>query len=140
MLNSRWTLLALPALGLAMALLPAARAADEHPVVALVRSKVKDPAKPFALLVTIKAKAGKGKELEAAFAPCVAATKKEPGCLAYELNRDPDDPLAYLMYEKFKGVAALEDHLKRAHTVKLLKALESLTEGGPRAKVYACPD
>jgi quinol monooxygenase YgiN len=136
----RPSLLALPALGLALALaLSTARAAADHPVVALVKSKVKDPGKPFALLVTIKAKEGKQKELEAAFAPCIAATKKEPGCVAYELNRDPDDPAVYLMYEKFKSVAALEDHLKRAHTVKLLKALGALTDGGPRAKVYAAP-
>ena len=30
-----------------------ARAEDEHPVITLVKSKVKDPAKPFALFVTI---------------------------------------------------------------------------------------
>jgi len=136
MLSRRLLLLALPALVLALA---AARAED-HPVVALVKTKVKDPGKPFALLVTIKAKAGKEKELEAAFAPCVAATKKEAGCLAYELNRDPDDPSVYLMYEKFKGLAALEAHLKEAHTVKLLEALGPLTDGGPKAKVYAVPE
>src|SRR5437660_9475153 len=89
----------------------AAAGAQDHPAVALVKSKVKDPAKPFALIVTIKAKAGKGKELEAAFAPCIAATKKEAGCLAYELNRDPDNPTVYVMFEKFRNLAALETHL-----------------------------
>jgi quinol monooxygenase YgiN len=117
-----------------------ARGADDHPVVALVKSKVKDPSKPFALLVTIKAKAGKEKEVEAVFAPCIAATKKEAGCLAYELNRDPDDPTTYLMYEKFKSVSALADHLKQDHTTKLLKALETLTDGEIKAKVYAVPE
>jgi quinol monooxygenase YgiN len=114
--------------------------ADDHPVVALVKSKVKDPTKPFALLVPIKAKAGKGKELEAAFAPCIAATKKEAGCLAYELNRDADDPTAYVMFEKFKSVAALEEHLKQEHTMKLFKAMESLTDGEIKAKVYVVPE
>jgi quinol monooxygenase YgiN len=132
-------LLCLPALLLPLALSPA-RAEDDHPVVAMVKSKVKDPAKPLALLVTIKAKAGKEKDVEAAFAPCIAATKKEPGCLAYELNRDTDHPEVYVMYEKFKGVAALADHLKRAHTQKLLKALPPLTDGEIKAKVYAVPE
>jgi hypothetical protein len=36
-----------------------AQGAEEHPVVTLVKSKVKDPAKPFALFVTIKAKRGR---------------------------------------------------------------------------------
>jgi quinol monooxygenase YgiN len=131
---------------LALALLPlvgafsAARGADDHPVVALVKSKVKDPAKPFALFVTIKAKAGKEKELAEAFAPCLIATKKEAGCLAYELNRDPDDPVIYVMVEKFKNVAALEAHLKQEHTTKLLKALEPLTDGEIKAKVYTVPE
>jgi len=114
--------------------------ADDHPAVALVKSKVKDPTKPFALLVTIKAKPGKGKELEAAFAPCIAATKKEPGCLAYELNRDADDPTAYVMFEKFKSVAALEEHLKQDHTKKIFKAMESLADGEIKAKVYLVPE
>ena len=139
MQTPRSWLLALPVLALA-GLSSAAPGAEDHPVVALVKSKVKDPAKPFALLVTIKAKAGKEKELEAAFAPCIAATKKESGCLAYELNRDPDDPTAYVMFEKFKNVAALEAHLKQEHTTKLLKALESLTDGELKAKVYTVPE
>jgi quinol monooxygenase YgiN len=139
MLTPRSWLLALPVLALA-GLPPAASGGQEHPAVALVKSKVKDPRKPFALIVTIKAKPGKGKELEAAFTPCIAATKKEPGCLAYELNRDPDDPTAYVMFEKFKNVAALEAHLKSEHTAKLLKALEPLTEGQIKAKVYEVPE
>jgi len=132
-------LVAIPAISLSIGL-SMARAEDDHPVVALVKSKVKDPAKPFALVVTIKAKAGKEKDLEAAFAPCLAATRKEPGCVAYELNRDPDDPTVYLMFEKFKSIAALNEHLKQAHTQKLLKALGTLTEEGPKAKVYVVPD
>jgi quinol monooxygenase YgiN len=130
---------ALAVLAVAGAMAPA-RAADEHPVITLVKSKVKDPAKTFALVVTIKAKSGKEKDVEAAFAPCITATKKEPGCLAYELNRDPDDPTTYVMYEKFKSVAALADHLKQEHTQKLLKSLEPLTEGEIKAKVYTVPE
>jgi quinol monooxygenase YgiN len=87
-----------------------------------------------------KAKAGKEKDVEAAFSPAIAATKKETGCLAYELNRDPDDPTSYVMYEKFKSVAARADHLKQDHTTKLLKALEPLTDGEIKAKVYAVPE
>jgi hypothetical protein len=84
-------LLALPALALA-GLLAAAPAGQDHPAVALVKSKVKDPGKPFALLVTIKAKPGKGKELEAAFAPCIAATKKEPGLPRLRVEPGPGRP------------------------------------------------
>jgi quinol monooxygenase YgiN len=116
------------------------RAAEEHPVVALVKSKVKDPNKPFAMIVTFKVKAGKEKEFEAAFVPCLAATHKEPGCISYELNRDPDDPTTYFMYEKFKSVAALDAHIKMGHTQTLLKTVGTLTEGDPKVKVYTVPE
>jgi quinol monooxygenase YgiN len=139
MLTLRSSLLALALLALAGAF-SVTLGADDHPAVALVKSKVKDPAKPFALFVTIKAKAGKEKELEAAFAPCIAATKKEAGCLAYELNRDPDEPTTYVMFEKFKNLAALEAHLKQEHTAKLFKAIEPLTDGEIKAKVYTVPE
>ena len=135
----RCLLLAVPALAF-VGLLQAAQGAQEHPVVALVKSKVKDPAKPFAMLVTITAKAGKEQDLEATFALCINASKKEAGCLAYELNRDPDEPASYVLFEKWKDVAALDTHLKAEHTTKLLKALEGLTDGEIKAKVYTVPE
>jgi hypothetical protein len=54
-------------------------AADDHPVIKLVKSKVQDPAKPFALIVTFKVKKGNEKAFEEAFAPALLATRKEPG-------------------------------------------------------------
>ena len=132
----RALLLALP-----LAVLSAnGRAADdENPVVKLIKSKVKDPAKPFALIVTFKVKAGNEKKFEEAFAPALAATRKEPGCVAYYLNRDPDAPNTYVMYEQFKGVAGLDAHLKEKHTQTLLSTVIPMTEGEPKIKVYAVP-
>ena len=136
---TRCTLLfALSALVVAGALAEA-RAEDDHPVVALVKSKVKDTTKPFALLVEFKVKEGKAKDFEAAFVPALAATKKEPGCIAYELNHDPDHPDTYIMYEKFKSVGALDAHIKMKYTETLLKTVGELTVGGPKVKVYSAP-
>ncbi len=135
----RCSLLALPALFLG-ACLSDARGQDENPVVKLIKSKVKDPAKPFAILVTFKVKAGKEADFEAAFRPCLAATKKEPGCVSYELNRDPDEPAVYVMYEKFRGLPALEDHLKQKHTQTLLSTVIPMCEGDLSVKVYAVPE
>ncbi|AMV27920.1 autoinducer-2 (AI-2) modifying protein LsrG [Gemmata sp. SH-PL17] len=115
-------------------------AADENPVVALIKSKVKDEKKPFALLVTFKVKAGNEKKFEEAFAPALVATRKEPGCVAYYLNRDPDEPTTYVMYEHFKGIAALEAHMKEKHTGTLLGTVIPMCEGEPKIKVLAVPE
>jgi len=113
------------------------RAADEeHPVVKLIKSKVKDTKKPFALVVSFKVKAGSEKAFEEAFAPCLVATRKEPGCVAYVLHRDPDEANVFVMYEQFKSIAAIEEHLKAKHTETLLKTVATLTEGDAKIKVY----
>lgn len=120
-------------------LLSPAIAQDEHPVITLVKSKVKDPNKPFALTVEFRVKPGKERDFEAVFAPCLVATRKEPGCIVYYLNRDPDDPQLYIMYEQFKGVEALDYHMKQKHTRELLAGVGPLTEGEPKVKVWLLP-
>ncbi len=135
----RGLLLAVPVFAFALA--PSeARAQDEHPAVKLIKSKIKDVKKPFALIVEFKVKAGKEKEFEEAFAPCLVATRKEPGCVAYYLNRDADHPEVYIMYEHFKSIAAVEEHLKQKHTETLLKTVGPLTDGDLKIKVLLVPE
>jgi quinol monooxygenase YgiN len=136
----RALLLAVPLLALVWASAPAGAADEENPVIKLVKSKVKDPAKPFALIVTFKVKAGNEKKFEEAFAPCLVATRKEKGCVAYYLNRDPDHPELYVMYEQFRGVEGLAAHMKEKHTETLLSTVIPMCDGDPTIKVYAVPE
>jgi quinol monooxygenase YgiN len=136
----RALLLALPMAALVAASASADKPAEEdNAVVKMVKAKVKDPTRTFALLVTFKVKAGNEKKFEAAFVPALAATRKEPGCVAYHLNRDPDHPNTYVMYESFKGVAGLQAHLKEKHTQILLDTVVPLCESGPDVKVLQVP-
>jgi quinol monooxygenase YgiN len=130
---------AVPALLLLVGL-SEARAQEEHPAVKLIKSKVKDPKKPFAITVEFKVKAGKEKEFEAAFAPALKATRQEPGCVAYFLNRDTEHPDVYVMYEQFKSVDAVAEHLKAKHTQTLLATVGPLTDGEPKIKVLTVPE
>jgi quinol monooxygenase YgiN len=133
----RALLLAAP---LAVLLSAGTRAEEENPVVKLIKSKVKDEKKPFAILVTFKVKAGNEKKFEEAFAPCLIATRKEAGCVAYFLNRDTDEPNTYIMYEQFKGIPALEAHLKEKHTQTLLATVIPMCDGDPKIKVLSVPE
>lgn len=134
----RAALLAIPLATLVLSA-PAA-AQDENPVVKLIKSKVKDEKKTFAILVTFKVKAGKEKEFEAAFAPALVATRKEAGCVAYFLNRDPDAPSNYIMYESFKGIPGLEAHMKEKHTQTLLATVLPMCDGDPKIQVLTVPE
>ena len=129
--------LAVPALALAVSF-SGARPDDEkeNPVVTIVKSKVKDKTKAFGMSVTFKVKAGSEKEFEEAFIPCAKATRKEAGCLAYQFNRDLDEPSNFVVYEQFKNVAALEEHAKSKHVSELLPKIGPLLDGDPKVKVF----
>jgi quinol monooxygenase YgiN len=111
-------------------------AADEHPVITAVKGDLKDPTKPFLLLVKFKAKPGAGPKLEAAFNECAKATRQEKGVLTYELNRNAVKDGEYVAYEKWKNLDGLAEHLAAAHTVALLKAMPEWVEGGPEILVF----
>lgn len=113
-----------------------ARAEEENPIVTLVKTKVKQPGQPFGMTVTFKVRSGSEKSFEDAFTPCVAATRKEPGNLAYYLNRDVDDPSSFMVFERFQSIPALEAHARAPHVAELLKQIGPLLEGPPSVKVY----
>ena len=45
----------------------------------------------------------------------VAETRKEAGCLNYDLHRSADDPGLFLFYENWESLAHLERHAESAH-------------------------
>jgi quinol monooxygenase YgiN len=120
------------ALTVVLAIATVAPAADDHPVVAAAKKELKHPDKPFAMWVTVTAKAGKEKELEEAFLACQKDVRKEKGYLAYDINRGADRK--YFFYEKWKSVDGLADHLAAAHTQKLLKQFADLLDGDPKVE------
>ena len=126
------------AVALAGTLLVASRTPSEekeNPIAALVKAAVKDPAKPFTLVIHLKVKEGSEEKLEAAFAKAVKVTRQEKGNRAYDLNRDTKTPTAYLVYERWQSVAALEAHLKSSHITALLAELGDLLASPPEAHV-----
>jgi quinol monooxygenase YgiN len=111
-------------------------AEDDHPIVTQVKEKLKDPAKPFTLGIRLKIKADKGKDFEAAFAPALKETRKEKGCLAYDLNKSSDDESIYVLYERWTNLPALATHLKTPHMEKLLASVHDYFEGSPEIRVF----
>jgi quinol monooxygenase YgiN len=124
---------------LLVASLAARRAPGEEksqPIVDQVKAAVKDPAKPFTMLVHLQVKEGDGEKLEAAFAKAIKPTRKEKGCLTYDLSRDAKTPTHYLVYERWQNVDALDAHLKTAHITALLTELADLLASPPEVRVH----
>ena len=126
------------ALALATLLCNSGVAAEDHPVVKQMKEKLKHPDKPFTMLVTLQIKHGKEKAFEEAFLEAQKGTKKEKGCIAYEINRDTDHPEVFVLIEKWKNIDGLVDHLTQDHTTKLLKLFGDMVEKSS-IKVYTVP-
>jgi quinol monooxygenase YgiN len=108
----------------------------ENPIVGQVKAAVGDPGKPFTLIVRLKVKDGATAKFEAAFAKATKATRQEKGNRAYDLNRDPKTPTAYLVYERWQNLAALETHLKSPHITALFAELGDLVAAPPEASIF----
>jgi quinol monooxygenase YgiN len=104
-----------------------------HPVVAAVKPKLTDPNHPFTMLVRLKAGEGAADRIIEAFRPAIKASREESGCIAYDLNREGADGNSFLVYERWKNLAALEAHLKTPHIKKLLADLEANLTVHPRS-------
>jgi quinol monooxygenase YgiN len=108
----------------------------DHPILTAVKAQVKDPQKPFTMMVYILVRGEKAIDFETAFTPCIQATRLEEGCIAYDLNRSGVDPCRYLNYERWSSVAALDAHLQAPHTVKLLSTIASYLASEPQIDVF----
>ncbi len=70
------------------------------------------------LAVHVIIKAGKEDESIAHMLPLEAETRKEPGCLAYVVQRSRENPRHFLIYEQYKDDDALEAHRASPHFQK----------------------
>lgn len=116
-----------------------AYAQDEEPeiITRLKKEKVKGA---FTLIVHLQVKKGEEKGFLEAAKPCIEATRKEKGCVAYELHQDLEDPTKFVFFEKWKSPQALADHFKEEHLKKLGVALHKVLEGKPKFAVYKLAD
>lgn len=125
----------LPALVLAALVVhvPAVRSQEKEPDLATRAKAFKGP---FTLIVHLQVKKGEEKGFIEAAKPCIAATRKEAGCVAYELHQDKSDPTKFVFFEKWKNGEALVKHLNEEHTKKLVGGLGAVLEGSPKFSLY----
>lgn len=84
---------------------------------------------PFTLVSRFQIKDGAQLECEAAFAEATAATRKEPGAVAYDLSRDAKDATRYVVYERWKSLSDLAVHLRTPYITSLIATLQGILVG-----------
>lgn len=61
----------------------------------------------------------------------ITATHAEPGCIAYTLHRDLDDPARFVIVEKWASPEALAEHAETPHLKQLFSDLGPLLAAPP---------
>jgi quinol monooxygenase YgiN len=75
--------------------------------------------KPVTLVVTFQARPGKEAELRKTLTGLLAPTRREAGCINYDLHVAPDDPSKFLFYENWASKAHLDSHGETPHIQNL---------------------
>jgi quinol monooxygenase YgiN len=69
---------------------------------------------------------GKEDELVALLHDLLKPTRKEPGCIRYELNQEVDNPRAFTFAEKFANREAFDAHNQAPHVERFRKQSQGL--------------
>lgn len=99
------------------------------------RACLKDPNKPFALVARIPVKDGTQARFEAAFSQAIAATRREAGVLTFHLNREATNGTRYLVYERWKSLSDLENHLRTPYIATLMSITDEVLAAVPEFQV-----
>lgn len=92
--------------------------------------------KTVTVVATFEARPGKETELRNALIGLVAPTRKEAGCLNYDLHILPENPGKFLFHENWTTKAALDVHLQTPHIQALLPRVGELCVAQPEIVVW----
>jgi quinol monooxygenase YgiN len=91
---------------------------------------------PVTVIASFQARPGKEADLCAALTGLLAPTRKESGCLNYDLHVSADNPGRFLFHENWSSQADLDAHLKSPHLRKLLSQLGTLCADSPLVSLW----
>jgi quinol monooxygenase YgiN len=75
-----------------------------------------------------KAKEGKTEEVKQALSSLIAPTRREEGCISYDLHQSHDDPSQFMFYETWESKAAIDNHMQTPHIGAVVSRVDELVE------------
>jgi quinol monooxygenase YgiN len=98
--------------------------------------KAEVPKGAVVLTAMVKAKQGQEDAVEEALLALVEPTRKEPGCLCYNLHQSKSDPTQFMFYEQWASKGDLDAHGKTPHMKALGAKLKGKTDKGGGVVLY----
>ena len=94
------------------------------------------PKEGIILVAMVKAKSGQEEAVKEALESLVEPTRKEAGCLCYNLHQGKTNKAQFMFYEQWASQAALDAHGKTPHMKSLHAKLEGKTVAGGGVTFY----
>lgn len=88
------------------------------------------------VVAEFQARDGKEAEARAALLTLIEPTRKEEGCVQYDLHVLHDRPGKFLFFENWNSRTDLERHLASAHLMALSAKISELFVGPPRVDLF----
>ncbi|HYK89159.1 MAG TPA: putative quinol monooxygenase [Acidobacteriota bacterium] len=89
------------------------------------------------VIAHIRARQGRQEELRKLLTGLVGPTRKEAGCIRYQLYRNNVDPQDFTFVEEWESDASLDTHLKKPHLQAAFAAFSDLVDGTPAVNRYS---
>ena len=88
------------------------------------------------VVARIPAKPDKVAELKSVLLALPGPTRKEAGCIAYQLLQNAKDPTDFTFVEEWESPEALDEHLKTEHIARALARFPDLLDGEADIRIY----
>ena len=88
------------------------------------------------VIATFEARPGKEAELKQALIDLVAPTRKEAGCLNYDLHILSENPGRFLFHENWTSKELLDAHSKSPHLLALAPRVKDLCVAPPEITLW----
>jgi quinol monooxygenase YgiN len=94
------------------------------------------PVTPLRVIARVMATAEHVARVQEILSALVEPTRRESGCLSYELLQNGSDPAEFVFIEKWTTAAAEQAHFDTPHVLTALKQLAGLLAAEPDIRRY----
>ena len=90
---------------------------------------------PIIVITRAKIRAGARAEFVAAARECIAATRREHGCLAYDIHESLTEPGQFVSLEGWETRLDVDRHMQQPHLLAFLAVAGTCAEAPPVVEV-----
>ncbi len=92
--------------------------------------------KPLTVIARVKAKSGKEAEVHRELMSLIDPSRKDPGCINYDLHRSHNDAACFMFHENWESREHLDRHLAKPDLQAVLARVGQLVAEPPEISLW----